>query len=520
MSISNDHFYSHVNRYIVEKDVTWLECAACCTVWSTMLVYYLEAPFGNLIDVPLGKAQGRTQVKGNLFSFSMPWEDIEKCCRQASRHASRTGPTNMKMLQEELGLPHSEEILAMLVNVHIVGGSKDLALHLKGLTLRIDVLEELTKIMRETGYPGYDMDGVNSESMVGARLRERYKQKYPDKCGTVRFIPRAVEEAVRHLKRAKESIVQNKVATPPEAPKSTQEWERTSRPHHIVPERSSRSQANIHENYKQIFSKFGDLEMTTGTEMTDQFNAWYLGMAFPYTLPCAVGGYDVPTKSRWRRPEDRDLPTHENRESLREMWRPLPSRSAQKKLPSMCSIVGPACAVKLRDLVRGLPQRIEGQFRRHWGFTPALWNLFFRESVNLGVSLSVKTDSQDGKSGKVIDTDAAIAAADLFEKLGKGKYIDPKGKVCRINNDASKLPFAVNLSNLQRRLLADFRFRCGAIPGTQEIRTKIGHLGRWACVNYGNGIFCTISPGERHNYPPGLRTLPPAPLSENGLWKS
>eukprot|EP00959_Pyramimonas_sp_CCMP1952_P198778 4157683-Pyramimonas_sp.AAC.2 len=51
------------------------------------------------------------------------------------------------------------------------------------------------------------------------------------------------------------------------------EWERTSRPHHIVPERSSRSQANIHENYKEILSKWGDVKITTGTEMTDQFNA-------------------------------------------------------------------------------------------------------------------------------------------------------------------------------------------------------------------------------------------------------
>ena len=32
------------------------------------------------------------------------------------------------------------------------------------------------------------------------------------------------------------------------------------------------------------------------------------------------------------------------------------------------------------------------------------------------------------------------------------------------------------------------------------MRTKIGHLGFWASVNYGNGIFITISPGERHNY--------------------
>ena len=37
-----------------------------------MLVYYLEAPYGNLIDVPVAKPEARTQVKGNLFIFAMP----------------------------------------------------------------------------------------------------------------------------------------------------------------------------------------------------------------------------------------------------------------------------------------------------------------------------------------------------------------------------------------------------------------------------------------------------------------
>ena len=72
MSLSNDHYYGHVSRYIVENNVTWLECAACCTVWSTMLIYYLEASYGNPIDVPVAKPKARTQVKGNLFIFAMP----------------------------------------------------------------------------------------------------------------------------------------------------------------------------------------------------------------------------------------------------------------------------------------------------------------------------------------------------------------------------------------------------------------------------------------------------------------
>ena len=83
--------------------------------------------------------------------------------------------------------------------------------------------------------------------------------------------------------------------------------------------------------------------------------------------------------------------------------------------------------MKLFDLTRGLPQRIEGQYRRHWGFTPALWNLYFRECINLGVGLSVKRASNAMTAGTEVETDAAMAAADLVQKLENGYYID-KGK--------------------------------------------------------------------------------------------
>ena len=75
-----------------------------------------------------------------------------------------------------------------------------------------------------------------------------------------------------------------------------------------------------------------------------------------------------------------------------------------------------------------------------------------------------------------METDAAIAAADLLKKLEHGRYTMPDGRRRKINNDASKLFLAVGLGNLQRKLLADFIFRCCTIPGTQEIQTKIGDL--------------------------------------------
>ena len=97
----------------------------------------------------------------------------------------------------------------MLVNVHIVGGSKDLALHLKGLTLRIPVMRTLIEIMRDSGYPGYGNNGVNSFDRVAARLEERYSHKYAEKYGEAMFTPQAVQDAVRQLDRTKGSLVQD-----------------------------------------------------------------------------------------------------------------------------------------------------------------------------------------------------------------------------------------------------------------------------------------------------------------------
>ena len=49
----------------------------------------------------------------------------------------------------------------MLVNVHIVSGDTSLSEHLKGLTMRVAVLQRLLDILRGSGYPGYDEKGIN-----------------------------------------------------------------------------------------------------------------------------------------------------------------------------------------------------------------------------------------------------------------------------------------------------------------------------------------------------------------------
>ena len=66
-------------------------------------------------------------------------------------------------------------------------------------------------------------------------------------------------DAVRQANRTKGSIAQDKVATPPEPAKVTEDFVHALSPTYIVAERNTRSQANIAENYKTVFSDFGDL---------------------------------------------------------------------------------------------------------------------------------------------------------------------------------------------------------------------------------------------------------------------
>ena len=348
MSLANDHYYGYVHSYIVDQDVTWLECAAASVCWSTMLVFYLEEPHGHLMNESMEGAQGRTQVRGNLFSFAMAWEDVYKCCQEVEavpgireKHTQVSTGASQEGSHANVLLPRSPETLASLVRVCIRGGTKDLAQHLDGVTMRPFVVLQLIKLLRLSGYAGYEAKGLNSDEQV----RERMKQLYPGRDlneGGAKFVPDEVFRVVDRRNLKGPSIVSDKLATPGEPETSLDTWEKTERPHHLVAETSSRSATEIHEEYKYLFAQYGQVNITTGSTFLPQFRPQYIGMVHPYTLPKAVGGYDVPGEPRWRRPE---LNFHN--------LQPPPGQSLS---------TGNAGLVKLFDLTRGLPQRIEGNF--------------------------------------------------------------------------------------------------------------------------------------------------------------
>ncbi len=74
-------------------------------------------------------------------------------------------------------MPHSEDVLATLLNVHIVGGTKELVEHLEGATMRTEVVLGLIAQLRDRVYPGYT-EACNSDATARSRMHELYESKY------------------------------------------------------------------------------------------------------------------------------------------------------------------------------------------------------------------------------------------------------------------------------------------------------------------------------------------------------
>ena len=151
--------------------------------------------------------------------------------------------------------------------------------------------------------------------------------------------------------------------------------------------------------------------------------------------------------------------------------------------------IGDACRVKLFDLGKGLAQRIEGQFRRDWSFVPALWNMYFKECLLSGHSISVRRVAEAENPTPDNRQSLTIALEEIYKHLEHGKYKGPGGKLMAIRGDITKLNRAIDMKPdiwlVVRKIIADVQFRTRKIPGTAEIRKN------WPCWQVG---LCELRP--------------------------
>ena len=276
MALANDNIIGYTYKTILKYKVSWIEAAAAQPAWTTMMCFYIEGDKGHLMEETMFQSSFMSVVRGNVFSYHMPWEKI-------IGFLERTTSDDQLAL-----LPHDPEHLAHMVQLHMKIGSADLAKHIKELKVRAHVVLKLGYHLIRARHAAY-VTATSSERMRAARkaLRERVRRRYPsldtpeDKEGVV---PAAVLRKVSEV-QATSTLAPVKHATPTEAAARLEDAFQGVRPQSLVEERSSDAGMDAAAQRTEVLRQYTPFKVNVEANYVKQFHSLYPSQVFPFTFP-------------------------------------------------------------------------------------------------------------------------------------------------------------------------------------------------------------------------------------------
>ena len=145
-----------------------------------------------------------------------------------------------------------------------------------------------------------------------------------------------------------------------------------------------------------------------------------------------------------------------------------------------------------------MAHRVEGQIASDWSFEPMMRNIFYRYEAAHAELLKTRRLSLADEPAESRATKYIQAAAALYERLRHGTYGEGKKKR-RIAGDFTKLLYCKDLTPEKRDLIAHVKHVAKTLPGAQQIREMMGQYLFGARVVYGDILFLTVSPSEKHS---------------------
>ena len=113
-ALANDNFYGFPSDIIVRYGVRWIELAAASPILNCIVCYYVEGDRGHLLDENVFQRKDPINVRGNAYSFAMPWDKIAAKLSQVV-----TGKVDWSEL------PQNEELLSRTVLFNLRIGNVD-----------------------------------------------------------------------------------------------------------------------------------------------------------------------------------------------------------------------------------------------------------------------------------------------------------------------------------------------------------------------------------------------------------
>ena len=275
-ALTNDNFWGFTTEIIYKYRVRWIEAAAACPVFTCLITYYVEGDRGHLMNVEQHRPHRSYAVRGNVYSFYLPWEEI----------ANKLG--SVLEDDEAVVLPHTEATLASLVLFSLrIGDVVDLNRWMPQARLRPHVVLKLLEALVDSKYPFKDIRHAHA---LKRRFASLLADRYPDpelhlpEDDRKGFIPRLIEKAMReHVRRlpgAKEAGLAQRHATPLVAPEETSVALNDVRPVALFPDRDSYHMVPRDAQEVLALKKHYCLEVATGKRLIEQWKNCLL-----YTSP-------------------------------------------------------------------------------------------------------------------------------------------------------------------------------------------------------------------------------------------
>ena len=469
-ALSNDLMIYYAPREIFELNATFMELVCASPCLTTMVCFSLEKKYRGLrpMDQAAQSNSNRLAARGNATTFPLPWESI---LTQLERLRAEEGEEQSSSLE----LPRLGPELSEFMSVLLKTGDQEitpaaLKKFVHAATVRRSVVLELIRNARTRGHRAFRNVCVKK---VEARAQALPENDIPAELKVM--LP--YDEDIDFLQPQKN-------ATPSA---STQDEDALAarmqnlKPNAVVLEKSCAPDADVNSRKtaallavaaearesKETSKHRARLCVATGTQMLDQFEPWYFGVAFAYLFKYCTGLPDPAEftgKPRWRRLDDEPR-------------------------------------VELGEWVRIMARRVESQLGRDWVFGFTTWNVLFKSAVNLSRTVYVMGGPvyDDVRKGHrpLSASDMEKAAMDLLAALS-GQYVDAGGRVQKVNGDLTKVGRVAGLSSTAQKMLRSISGTAKHLPGTQEARAKMRHEIEAMRVRYGTPIFVTMSPDEAH----------------------
>ena len=167
MALGHDLLFGYTTELLTQHKVRWIEMAAVLPMWTHMIVYYVEGNAGHVMNQVVGKAEWRSNVKGQCFSFIMPWAQL-----------IREFKTRMER-DDLLSLPRGEHTLQYLFRIHLKVAGEAFTDDLRQVRLRPYVLLLLLSWLWRTRPDLFDRK-TRSQKAFMAEMQRRIQELYPE----------------------------------------------------------------------------------------------------------------------------------------------------------------------------------------------------------------------------------------------------------------------------------------------------------------------------------------------------